>query len=918
MSMKKGKKLLSLLLCCVMCLTIIPVSVFAQAIQPKGITSLTGQDLVDAKLIEDINFANAIADSINADPVFYSGKQMSDFDSLEEMLNDYNGIINAQNKGIVSIKGFHHIRKAKEVHLENNQISDITPIAYNVTEYPGDIKSWYGFGEVPNLSNTVIHIKQNPITSFAHNMGGQLAFDKMSSDSIGLNYNFSFLSNGNTVDFVIKFPVDIFCDGQPIQMEKTATIYDGWKRKDGTFCDVDVTNFKMGSNLFLDTDILYNQNIWKISGVQNTGYSMATFSQAKAHSFSWWGTDGLITSFNDTTTKWRIFLTSNIYNQIKLTNEINTNHTITFTKTGKDGAKLPGAVYELYQEMPDGDVLKDTYTTGPDGTFTVPADVLSNGTFYLLEKTAPAGYAVNPEKVYVNLTGGTVEVTSDTGNTITTNDGQTQKTESIDGNGTFALGGFYTDEEGVEHYNDDIQLKVTPPEGGALKTLTVHRTAGKGTEATKTFTAAEVENGTALTYIKNAVKEYANVEISADFEMNVSASQSDEPSSSFKITKETKGGTSSTPFTFEVELTKDGQPYTGSYTIDGVAGTDKDGSFSVEVKAGEAVVIGGLPVGTEYKVSEQAVEGWEIVTPVIEGTTVQDIVADGVITPQTSADFVNIKIPELSYTIEKERVTPAKLKPGTADKYGFEEGDEVAYAVTVENTGDSPLSMDVTDVFADPSKFSNLSMKSVEGDGVVKNSDLTNPVGVNITVPAGKIATVTFTATVATDVELFSGAAADDGKGYENTAETSNVKGVVTNDDGSQTIYSSNPQNGEKQYPDNPDGTNPLDPQEDTATTPIYKADEGQPPVEPEEPADPEPSNPDNPNQPTDPSRPENPGTSDDNPENPDEPGKPDIPQTGDESNPALYFAFMGAGLIGLAASFFLKKKQQRQAKRRR
>ena len=132
MTMKKGKKLLSLLLCCVMCLTMIPVSVFAQAIQPKGITSLTGQDLVDAKLIEDINFANAIADSINADPVFYSGKQMSDFDSLEEMLNDYNGIINVQNKGIASIKGFHHIRKAKEVHLENNQISDITPIAYNL------------------------------------------------------------------------------------------------------------------------------------------------------------------------------------------------------------------------------------------------------------------------------------------------------------------------------------------------------------------------------------------------------------------------------------------------------------------------------------------------------------------------------------------------------------------------------------------------------------------------------------------------------------------------------------------------------------------------------------------------------------------------------------------------------------------
>lgn len=35
-----------------------------------GIAPLTGQELVDEGLIEDINFANAIADSINADPVF--------------------------------------------------------------------------------------------------------------------------------------------------------------------------------------------------------------------------------------------------------------------------------------------------------------------------------------------------------------------------------------------------------------------------------------------------------------------------------------------------------------------------------------------------------------------------------------------------------------------------------------------------------------------------------------------------------------------------------------------------------------------------------------------------------------------------------------------------------------------------------
>ncbi len=387
------------------------------------------------------------------------------------------------------------------------------------------------------------------------------------------------------------------------------------------------------------------------------------------------------------------------------------------------------------------------------------------------------------------------------------------------------------------------------------------------------------------------------MEVSAEFEMDATATQSDKVSSSFEITKETVGGAKEDKdkeFSFTVTLEKDGQPYTGDYTIDGEAGTDKDGSFEVSLKGGESVIIGSLDEGTEYTVTENKIEGWQAEQESISGVTQADKVTEGKAEPATSADFVNIKIPELSYTMDKNRLTLAKLKPGTTDQYGLEKGDTVEYAITIKNTGDCELTMDVTDKFTDADKFTDLKVTKVEG--ATRNSDLTDKVGVNITVKVGETATITFSAVVATDIEILSNAATDDGKGYENIAEASNVKGIYKQGNDKTIVYSPDPKDGETQYPDNPDGTNPLDPQEDRATTPVYKADEEQPPVDPEEPTDPEPSD----------------------PENPSESGNSDVPQTGDKSNPALYFALMGAGMIGLIASLFLNRKQKKYAKHRR
>lgn len=201
MTMKKDKKLLSLLLCCVMCLTVIPVSVFAQAIQPKGITSFTGQDLVNEGLIEDINFANAIAESIMADTDNFYGDYYGDtsktiecYDTLEDVLQNFTGVIDARDRGITSLVGFPNLRHALEVHVENNEINDLTPIAVEEQNYYGDVRKRFEY------RNTEVYIAGNPATKFPENFGGALDFPDF-SDAGFISEVYTFISTGETPRF---------------------------------------------------------------------------------------------------------------------------------------------------------------------------------------------------------------------------------------------------------------------------------------------------------------------------------------------------------------------------------------------------------------------------------------------------------------------------------------------------------------------------------------------------------------------------------------------------------------------------------------------------------------------------------------------------------------------------------------------
>lgn len=193
-------------------------------------------------------------------------------------------------------------------------------------------------------------------------------------------------------------------------------------------------------------------------------------------------------------------------------------------------------------------------------------------------------------------------------------------------------------------------------------------------------------------------------------------------------------------------------------------------------------------------------------------------------------DRTPVQVPKASYTMEKSRITDADPN-GNTKTYGFVRGDKVKYQVTIKNTGDMPLTMDVTDSFADTDKFESLKVETVEG--ATENGDIEGSVGKNITIEAGKTAVITFSAVVATDdVSLddaenrnWSEPDNEGAKGYLNTAKTENVSAKFTykdaQDEEQTIIYTEDEQEGTVAYPKDNNGKSELENKEDVANTPV-------------------------------------------------------------------------------------------------
>ena len=163
------------------------------------------------------------------------------------------------------------------------------------------------------------------------------------------------------------------------------------------------------------------------------------------------------------------------------------------------------------------------------------------------------------------------------------------------------------------------------------------------------------------------------------------------------------------------------------------------------------------------------------------------------------------------YTMEKERVTEAPEK-GETERYGFHRGDVVTYEVHLDNTGDLPLKIYVSDEFdyRISRYFEDLKITDINGEDISEDGMGIGATTARVRIMPGKQAVITYTAKVSENApEKLSFLPDDDGNGYINIAKAYHV--VAERHDGTE--------GGPDEYPGIPD-------KEDEGSTPVQNPDE--------------------------------------------------------------------------------------------
>ncbi len=119
--------------------------------------------------------------------------------------------------------------------------------------------------------------------------------------------------------------------------------------------------------------------------------------------------------------------------------------------------------------------------------------------------------------------------------------------------------------------------------------------------------------------------------------------------------------------------------------------------------------------------------------------------------------------PEPRYTMRKERVEAAPAKTdengkNVENRYGFRKGDLVTYQVTIQNTGDMPLKMYVSDEFAHENRryFENLKITGIHftkgGSDISEDGMGVGTAAARIRIEPGETAEILYTAVVSDTV----------------------------------------------------------------------------------------------------------------------------------------------------------------------
>lgn len=501
-----------------------------KTVTPKLGASEFTVDAIVAAGIEDRNFAQAIYDSIVADPTkFLNGNtlEVNSFGNVKELLKNYTGEIHASGTGkedirkIKNIKGIPLLKSASFLDISDNLVNDFTPLAVvtvgdDFNSMPEELKTYYGSPKVPFK----IELAGNPIYKYSYWVGGRVRLyynnDDMQNQSIPLlDKNLIYVCDGEkdySQNYII--PLELYCDNERVSASTNSVdVLPG--------SVIDPSAQDSGAKLQAGAITVGKIPEIPVSGITKTGMFIATIGTDDTCQ---WGTV-IVNQFDQPRAKqdtlsWYIPVYTKIYTKTEPA-QLTTSHSVSLKKLGADDNKgKAGAVYNLYKKNGTGtdDLVMENLTTDADGLLRVTQG-LTAAEYYFQEIKAPEGYEINPAKVPFVVEDGKIIIKGGSGNKLETADG------SKETDGVFMLSG---------DTKDPVKLEVQAPANGKLASITIEWTEGNqgGTADNQTFTVTDTENADAIvakaeSKINDARQLYQNVKVSASFTQTLSVQQLD-------------------------------------------------------------------------------------------------------------------------------------------------------------------------------------------------------------------------------------------------------------------------------------------------------------------------------------------------------------------------------------------------------